>query len=831
MINCRRLFGLIFSLLIVLTSATNAQWRLDGDDRLRNFRMDEQINASASAQPTRVSLEELRSKLPRGFSVYVVDLRQESHGFANDVPVSWYSEHNAANAELDSDAILSDEIERLQSIVGKRVEFVPLGKSDTQMFKPLKIKVKRIATEREIVENFGWRYMRFTDADMTAPDLRLVNEFVHFVKALPEDAWLHFHCQAGMGRGTLFMVLYDIILHPEKPLEEIVQRQFEIGGMNLFAENNGDDWYAQRHRERAATIREFYRIAHSGQLAEWSASFDRQVELQIAPAFELPLASIDVSNKDVTILGEPRATQAQMIRLINLRNPTPKLNCSVEEIVATYYAEAGREGIRADIALCQALKETGTFNYGGDVDPKQNNYCGLGATGNHVKGAAFDSPQLGARAHIQHLLAYATTRRPSVAIIDPRYEIAAAARSVKINNWLGLGGTWAVPGTYYGQDILNIWRQALVPDGSAQSIADAERRVKDSPNDAAAYINRAIAYFNAGQYSRAIADYDAALKIKPSVEGCYDRALAHEMMNDYARAIADYSEAIALDELFPQAWYNRGRAHLLANQYDEAIADFNHSLELVPQLANAKNNIAVIHARQHKFEQAADDIKDAARINSTNEVVNANLELMKEWQSGEPELKSIVDKPISWTPKREQLTREYALKHYGTAWTEIEPQVVVVHWTASNDAQGVFKYFDAESDADGELQVASHFLVDRDGTIYRLTPETRLNRHAIGYNWCAIGIENVGGVNGREDLTAEQLQANVELIRYLHKKFPSIKYVFGHYQQVAARQTGLYLERVPNYFAKKPDPGAKFMRGLRARLSGDGLNFFDPEAK
>ena len=132
-------------------------------------------------------------------------------------------------------------------------------------------------------------------------------------------------------------------------------------------------------------------------------------------------------------------------------------------------------------------------------------------------------------------------------------------------------------------------------------------------------------------------------------------------------------------------------------------------------------------------------------------------------------------------------------------------------------AASVIKFFDAEESDDGEVQVASHFLVDRDG---------RLNRHAIGYNWCAIGIENVGGVDGREDLTAEQLRANVRLIRYLRKKFPSIEYVFGHYQQVEARASGLHIELVEGYYAEKPDPGEKFMRGLREGLSGDGLKFF-----
>ena len=107
-----------------------------------------------------------------------------------------------------------------------------------------------------------------------------------------------------------------------------------------------------------------------------------------------------------------------------------------------------------------------------------------------------------------------------------------------------------------------------------------------------------------------------------------------------------------------------------------------------------------------------------------------------------------------------------------------------------------------------------------------MMPENKLARHAIGYNWCAIGIENVGGVGNAQDLTEAQLQANIELIRYLHEKYPTIEYVFGHYQQVAARESGLYIEHVQGYYSLKPDPGEIFMRGLRENLEGEGFKFF-----
>ena len=188
-----------------------------------------------------------------------------------------------------------------------------------------------------------------------------------------------------------------------------------------------------------------------------------------------------------------------------------------------------------------------------------------------------------------------------------------------------------------------------------------------------------------------------------------------------------------------------------------------------------------------------------------------------------------IDKFISWTAHRDELIDEYTLRHYGKIYREIIPQAVVVHWTAFGTLESVWRYFYAEEmdDDEGRLNVASQFIVDRDGTIWRLMPENKFARHAIGYNHCAIGIENVGGYDGREDLTAEQLAANVRLIKYLHEKYPTIKYVFGHYQQDAARASGLHIELVEGYYAKKPDPGPIFMRGLRAELEKDGLTFYD----
>ena len=160
--------------------------------------------------------------------------------------------------------------------------------------------------------------------------------------------------------------------------------------------------------------------------------------------------------KDITIKGKAQATKKQAAQLIAANNKNLTIGCSIGEIVDLYWEEAEREGIRPDMALSQALLETGFFNFGGSVEPWQHNYCGLGTIGGGVQGAAFRTPQEGVRAHIQHLLAYTSHDLPKTKLIDPRYDKAHNLRLQKglITKWSGLNWTWAMGGEY-AEKIIN----------------------------------------------------------------------------------------------------------------------------------------------------------------------------------------------------------------------------------------------------------------------------------------------------------------------------------------------------------------------------------------
>ena len=178
----------------------------------------------------------------------------------------------------------------------------------------------------------------------------------------------------------------------------------------------------------------------------------------------------------------------------------------------------------------------------------------------------------------------------------------------------------------------------------------------------------------------------------------------------------------------------------------------------------------------------------------------------------------IFDKPVTWNAEREELSLKYLKDRHGLEkeTASIEPQMVVVHWTAINSVEVTFDVFNpttlgGREDLTGasNLNVSSQFLIDRDGTIFRLLPDTTFARHVIG-------IENVGGSDS--PLTKEQLKANEELIRYLKRKYP-IEYVIGHHEYQNFQTTDLWKENDPDYRTVKSDPGDAFMQKLRKNLT------------
>jgi len=194
----------------------------------------------------------------------------------------------------------------------------------------------------------------------------------------------------------------------------------------------------------------------------------------------------------------------------------------------------------------------------------------------------------------------------------------------------------------------------------------------------------------------------------------------------------------------------------------------------------------------------------------------------------------IIDKPIDFGTERIAMTKEYIKTHYGKTVNNIEitPKIILLHWTADMSFEKSFKRLqpqrlltDRKDIAKASLlNVSAHFLVARDGTIYRLMPETWMARHVIGLNYSSIGVENVGGQgNKKDDLTLAQRASNKKLIRYLKAKYPSIEYLVGHHEYKQMESTSLWLELDKGYRTNKSDPGDRFMAEMREASKELGL--------
>lgn len=152
--------------------------------------------------------------------------------------------------------------------------------------------------------------------------------------------------------------------------------------------------------------------------------------------------------KPSDIISKGQLLTRRLVSFLWMHNPKADLEL-IERLAGTYIKEAAIEGVNHDIAFVQMCLETGFLRFNGDVRASQNNFCGLGATGQGEPGMSFATLEEGVRAHIQHLKAYATTEPLSNPPVASR--IGMVKRGIA-TNYHQLTGRWATD-PYYGKKI------------------------------------------------------------------------------------------------------------------------------------------------------------------------------------------------------------------------------------------------------------------------------------------------------------------------------------------------------------------------------------------
>ena len=138
---------------------------------------------------------------------------------------------------------------------------------------------------------------------------------------------------------------------------------------------------------------------------------------------------------------------------------------TLEDFCQIVYDEAEAEGVKAEVVFGQVCKETGFLRFGGDVEPEQCNFAGIGATGGGAQGAFFPDVETGIRAQVQHLKAYASDEPLNQECVDPRFNYVKRGAAIYVE-WLGVhenptGAGWAT-GVNYGYSLRDDYIKPLL---------------------------------------------------------------------------------------------------------------------------------------------------------------------------------------------------------------------------------------------------------------------------------------------------------------------------------------------------------------------------------
>jgi|GEM_PF-1214932 len=198
------------------------------------------LRASGSAQ---FSLQQSYGlqKLLLGRNVVIVDLCQEPHTFLDGAAISW-GPSDLVGTNRSADTVMAAERAWTHHADAAKfitvAEYAPYRYIDTKTWQPigLQLDVREAETEDRLAAAAGWGYFRIAAPDNVLPRDADLDRFVAFVHELQDNEWLHFHCDTGGYRTTMYLTLYDMMRsYSLASRDQIIARERLLSSYDLLA--------------------------------------------------------------------------------------------------------------------------------------------------------------------------------------------------------------------------------------------------------------------------------------------------------------------------------------------------------------------------------------------------------------------------------------------------------------------------------------------------------------------------------------------------------------------------------------------------------------------
>lgn len=149
----------------------------------------------------------------------------------------------------------------------------------------------------------------------------------------------------------------------------------------------------------------------------------------------------------------------------------------------------------------------------------------------------------------------------------------------------------------------------------SKAMSDYNSAIKLDPKNLDAYYGRSRLYSTKKNFDGAIKDLSKALNISPNyIEALGDRGMLYKEKGNLEAAVDDFSKAVVLGPKHRWPYVQRGLIYMDMNKHDEAIADFEQIVKLDPKNSDSYEMRGKAYEKKGDYKKALEDFSEVIKL-------------------------------------------------------------------------------------------------------------------------------------------------------------------------------------------------------------------------